>query len=301
MGEGWSDFVALLMAVRPEDAAVGANANYDGVYGPIGGFPTQSSTTPGNAYYFGFRRYPYSTDLGKNPLTFKHIAFGEPLPVGPPLSDNGYPNQEVHNTGEVWCSALWDCYAALLRDTGRLTFAQAQDRMRSYLVASLKLTPQNPTFVEARDAVLAAALAVDGQDYHAFCAAFAKRGLGDGAVAPARFASFNSPVTESFNCGSLVAVEPPADTPAALALSFASRGANPIRGDAHFALTLPTAGFVTVDVFDVHGRRVERLANGPLEAGQHDLHWTAPRAAGVYFAEMRALGQRRTVRTVVLN
>ena len=39
----------------------------------------------------------------------------------------------------------------------------------------------------------------------------------------------------------------------------------------------------------------------PFEAGVHDLRWSAPRAAGVYVADMRALGQRRTVRTVVLN
>jgi hypothetical protein len=114
------------------------------------------------------------------------------------------PNSEVHNTGEVWASMLWECYAALLDDTlggtPRLTFAEAQGRMRDYLVASLKMTPNQPTFVEARDAVLAVAAANDLVDHALFCAAFAKRGLGQGAVAPDRFSSNNSGVVESFSC-----------------------------------------------------------------------------------------------------
>lgn len=32
MGEGWSDFVALLMSVRPEDAAVASNSGWAGAW-----------------------------------------------------------------------------------------------------------------------------------------------------------------------------------------------------------------------------------------------------------------------------
>ncbi len=130
------------------------------------------------------RRYPYSTDMNINPLTFKHIVNGEPLPVGPPVAfgANGASNAEVHNTGEVWATMMWEAYASILRDTlganPRLTFAQAQDRMKLYLVASLKMTPSSPTFTEARDAVLAAAYATDAVDFVKFQLAFAKRGAG---------------------------------------------------------------------------------------------------------------------------
>jgi len=97
---------------------------------------------------------------------------------------------------------LWECYAALLRDTGRLTFDQARDRMRNYLVAGYKLTPPAPTFLQARDAVLAAAQAGDPTDYKLFCAAFAKRGAGQGAVAPPSGSTDNVGVTESYTiCG----------------------------------------------------------------------------------------------------
>ena len=119
------------MTVKPEDASVPSNPGYSGVYS-VAGYVMSNSITPSNAYYFGIRRYPYSTDLSKDPLTFRHIQDGVALPSGPPVAfgADGASNSEVHNTGEVWCSMLWECYASLLRDTGRLTFDQARDRMR---------------------------------------------------------------------------------------------------------------------------------------------------------------------------
>jgi hypothetical protein len=107
-------------------------------------------------------------------------------------------NSEVHNTGEVWASMLWECYSNLLNDTARLTFAQAQDRMKRYLVGGYKMMPTNPTFVSARDAILAVMLAQDAQDHAQCLAGFAKRGLGVGAIAPPAQSVDNSGVVESF-------------------------------------------------------------------------------------------------------
>jgi large repetitive protein len=197
MGEGWSDFVAMLMLVQASDATVPSNPNYSGTYA----ITTYAFGTPGfnNAFYFGIRRYPYSTDFTRNALTFKHIQDAALLPDGVPVAENGLPNSEVHATGEVWTSMLWECYAGLLRATGRLTFTQARDRMQSYLVASLKATPPNPTFTEARDALLSVAAANDPLDALAFATAFAKRGLGLNAVAPDRASIDNTPVVEDFS------------------------------------------------------------------------------------------------------
>lgn len=202
LGEGWGDFSALIMTVRPGDDLVASNPDFGGVYA-LAAYASNPSLAPSNSYYFGLRRYPYSTDLSLDPLTFRHITTGEPLPSGPPVSLTyvSSDNAEVHNTGEVWAVMLWECYAALLRDSGRLTFDQARDHMRDDLVTAFKLTPVNPTFVEARDAVLAAALASDHSDYTEFWAAFAKRGIGIGAVAPDRYSSDNSGVVESFLVG----------------------------------------------------------------------------------------------------
>ncbi len=175
MGEGWGDFLALLLTVQENDLQIASNANFNGVYAPAGAYVE-------NDYYFGLRRNPYSTNLAKNPLTFIDIA----------------SNVEVHASGEIWCSMLWECYTALLNDT-RYSFDEAQLRMKNYLVASLKLTPVNPTFVEARDAFLAAAGARDSADFRLFSQAFAKRGIGLTAEAPARESTNHSGIVEDFN------------------------------------------------------------------------------------------------------
>lgn len=200
MGEGWADFHSMLLVVKEADALVASNANFNGTYG-LAQYAMQPSDT--NASYWGIRRVPYSTDLMKDPLTFKHIQDNVALPTGIPVAfgQSGRDNSEVHNTGEVWATMLWECYAALLRDNTRLTFDQSRDRMRAYLVAAYKVTPLAPTFVDARDAVLASAVAADPTDFALFSAAFAKRGLGMLAVAPDKDAPDNRPVTESFITG----------------------------------------------------------------------------------------------------
>lgn len=205
MGEGWGDFTAMMLTVRENDTLTPSNANWGGVYA-IATYATSGvnfNAAANHGYYLGIRRTPYSTDMANyNAFTFKHIMNGVALPSGPPVATSGQPNSQVHNSGEVWANMLWECYASLLRDTQgatpRLTFQMAQDRMKSYLVSSLAMTPPAPTYVEARDAVLAAAYATDYTDYLLFWAAFAKRGMGVSAVAPDRSSTTHAGVVESF-------------------------------------------------------------------------------------------------------
>jgi hypothetical protein len=205
MGEGWGDFSALLLTTREEDATAMANANWTGAFAAA----AYATGPANNSAYNGIRRYPYSADLAKNPLTFRHIVNGTALPAvpAPAFGADGANNAEVHNGGEVWASMLWECYVALLRDTGRYTFAQARQAMREYLVASLKLTPINPTMTEARDAVLLAALARSSRDFELFASAFAKRGLGSLALAPPRGSATHAGAVESFAIGGVVALD----------------------------------------------------------------------------------------------
>ncbi|HZR37418.1 MAG TPA: M36 family metallopeptidase, partial [Nevskia sp.] len=192
MGEGWSDFDAMLLTVRPEDAAVSGNDKYQGAY-PLSTYVTFSQ-------YFGIRRTPYSTSFSIDPLTFKDISNGQPLPTTAPINGDtsGANNAEVHNTGEIWCNALWEVYAALLNDP-RYTFAQAKSRMQDYIIEGLKMTPNAPTMLEARDALLAAARATDAGDFALMAKAFAKRGMGVDAVGPDRADPDNAGITESYN------------------------------------------------------------------------------------------------------
>jgi len=203
LGEGWGDFTALLLTARKDDLLSPAGANWTGAY-QNGAYATAGG---GADFYYGIRRLPYSVDFAKNALTFKHIANGAALPATNAVSygEDGSFNAEVHATGEVWATMLWECYVGLLRDP-RYTFEQAQDRMKKYLVAGLKLTPIDPTLLEARDAILAAALAVDEADYKVLWEAFGRRGAGVGAIGPAKDSTNNQGVKESFFVGNDVQI-----------------------------------------------------------------------------------------------
>ncbi|MFP2957837.1 myxosortase-dependent M36 family metallopeptidase [Myxococcus sp. 1LA] len=200
MGEGWADVHALLMMVREgDDPARGAYA--------VGGYV--SGGGGGDGYYYGVRRAPYATApslaQSRNALTFRHIANGNPLPTSHPLAygQSGLGNSAVHSSGEVWASMLWECYVSLLQAH---PFQEAQDRMKRYLVAGYKATPVSPTFLEARDALLAVTAASDPADYLRFLQAFAKRGAGMGAKAPDRDSMDHVGVVESFDAGNLLEV-----------------------------------------------------------------------------------------------
>ena len=83
MGEGFADFHALLLLVKDEDRAA-ANAGFGGAY-PVSAYaesgPDFAPDVLSNAWYYGIRRYPYSRDMTKNPLTFRHIGDGVALPA----------------------------------------------------------------------------------------------------------------------------------------------------------------------------------------------------------------------------
>jgi extracellular elastinolytic metalloproteinase len=187
MGEGWGDFFAICMTSQSkDDFAKGAFA--------AGGWTDVTHDFMEN-YYFSIRRYPYSADMNKNPLTFKHIGNNVILPAGPPINSNPMGNNEVHNAGEVWCVMLWEVFVNLV---GKHGHAGGEERMLAYVIGGLKLTPVRPTFTQARDAILAAVSALDPGDLPQIKAGFAKRGIGQGAVSPPSNSDSLAGVVESF-------------------------------------------------------------------------------------------------------
>ena len=201
MDEGWADFISLLLVTRPEDIAT----QFRGTYG-VGSY-AQSIRRQGNpsfpAYYYGIRRVPYSADFSKNALSFRHIQSDVALPTGveTQFGEDGANNEEVHASGEVWATAVWECYVSLLNGRTTLTFDTVQTRMRNYTVATQKAVPSSPTFTEAKDAMLTVMLANDPGDHDLCARAFARRGLGQGAVSPIRFSTDHAGVVESFSHG----------------------------------------------------------------------------------------------------
>lgn len=178
LGEGWSDFMALALLSEPAD-------DIDGAYA-FGGYATKQLGRADflDNYYFGIRRYPYSTDLSKNPLTYQMISDKlrpntAQTPRNPVVGDL---SAEVHAEGEVWCAVLWDCRANLIRQYG----FEAGNRMILQLVVDgMKFSPPNPNFLEARDAILIAdRIRNNSVNQCALWAAFAKRGIGVSASSP---------------------------------------------------------------------------------------------------------------------
>jgi hypothetical protein len=182
LGEGWSDFFALALLADPV-------ADVDGAY-PMASYATYHGfgTLFEENYYYGIRRYPYCTDTNKNPLTFADIDPAKASPhtgvprnplLGPFRADQA---GEVHAQGEVWCMMLWEMRANLIRKLG----PDAGYVLALQLVTDgLKLSPPNPNFVQARDAILLAdRMMSGGANATEIWSAFAKRGLGFNAKAP---------------------------------------------------------------------------------------------------------------------
>jgi extracellular elastinolytic metalloproteinase len=170
MGEGWSDWWALMLLEKPTDTQYAAY--------PLGTYSIGQSLTGG-----GFRRKPYSYDMSIDPLTVD--AYG--------MSGSGggvSRSIEVHNTGEIWCSALWDMSWLLINKYGYspniaagynpATGNNKGNQLALRLVMdALKLQPANPSFKQARDAILQAdQVLTGGANQLQIWLAFARRGMG---------------------------------------------------------------------------------------------------------------------------
>ena len=146
-------------------------------------------------YYFGARRYPYSTNkAGVNPLTFGFLDPGV-SPDGPPLPypDSQIPrNRAVSNSelrsdfylvGTVWATVLLECRASLATAPSPLGMPAATQIAMQLVADGMKLDPTQVDFIRARDAILQADLIrYGGVHQTVLWRAFAKRGLGLDAV-----------------------------------------------------------------------------------------------------------------------
>ncbi|KAM5494743.1 Fungalysin/Thermolysin Extracellular metalloproteinase 5 [Microsporum audouinii] len=160
MGEGWGDFFATAIRLKPND---NRNANY--VHGEW-----VNNSPKGN------RLFPYSTSLKTNPLVY--------------TSCNKY--NEVHAIGTVWASILYEVLWNLIDKHGKNdgptpVFENGVPKDGKYLSLKLVLDgmaiqPCKPNFVQARNAIIDADKNLTkGANKCELWKAFAKRGLGTGA------------------------------------------------------------------------------------------------------------------------
>ncbi len=184
MSEGWSDFYALALlfnnADYPPDAPY-AFANY-ALYNYRGRTDN---------YLYGFRRYPYCSDKTVNPLTFADVD-DVTLDISGGIAPSTilwsrFGGLEAHNAGEIWANTLWDVRSRIINDpAGADGDVEGGGEITLQIVTdALKMTPSNPSYVDARDALLDVDCATNGCANEAsIWGGFANRGLGYGAVAP---------------------------------------------------------------------------------------------------------------------
>jgi hypothetical protein len=206
MGEGWSDYFAISMNADPTDDP---NAVYC-----VGGYTTYQ-LAPGfvDNYYFGIRRFPFSTDPSKNPMTYADIdGAQQSYPPGIPRNSLiASTANEVHNVGNLWGNILLETRANLWAGHG---FA-ANDQLMQLVVDGMKLDPGTPNFLQARDAILQADIAdYGGADLPEIWTAFAKRGCGFSATSPSGdttsgiVEAFDLPIVFTYPNGVPVQLEP---------------------------------------------------------------------------------------------
>ena len=182
MGEGWSDYFALMFTIEPGD--LGTDSRGIGNY--LIGAPINGD---------GIRPYPYSTDLSINPQTYDHIKT-----VSVP-----------HGVGSVWCTMLWEMTWGLIEQYGYdpdIYQGNGGNNLALRLVTeALKLQPCSPGFVDGRDAILRAdTLLNGGVNSCIIWNAFAKRGLGVSADQGSNFdeddgtEAFDTPIGTPANC-----------------------------------------------------------------------------------------------------
>jgi hypothetical protein len=158
MGEGWSDIFAIVLEMESVDT--------DRTPKAVGQYVTGDTQR-------GVRQFGYSTNLTANPLRF---------------SDAGR-TQQVHQLGEIWASMLFEGYWNMVNKNGfDIAFRTNPDGNRGNnmflkdVVTGMKLQPCNPTFIQARDAILQADQQLfNGANRCELMRGFAKRGMGANA------------------------------------------------------------------------------------------------------------------------
>jgi len=175
-GEGWSDFMSVIFTIRPGDTPTTNR-----------GVGTYALNQPTNGV--GIRPAPYTTDFAVNNFTYQRTR-----------------TQAVpHGVGFVFNTILWEVMWELVNSLGG-TIGDIYDHdgphgnqiLMRLVIEGMKLQPCDPGFVDARDAIIAADVALyGGAHVEALWEGFARRGLGFSASQGS--SSTNADNTEAFN------------------------------------------------------------------------------------------------------
>jgi len=159
MGEGWSDWFGMTMTASPADRPTTPR-----------GVGTYVSFQPADG--LGIRPTQYTTDMSVNPATYASVA--DVVNISQP-----------HGIGYVWNSMLWEVYWNLVdrygfnADIYGLWSSGGNNLAFQLVMDGMKMQPCRPGFVDGRNAILAADVALTGgKNQCEIWRGFAKRGLG---------------------------------------------------------------------------------------------------------------------------
>ena len=289
MGEGWSDFFALMLTNQPNATAA--------VPRGIGTFAVGQANDG-----LGIRPARYSPDFAVNNYTYKKT---NGLTT---INNLGQTVPHVHSIGFIWATMLWDLHWKYVEKYGYNSDVTANPNSGSAKVFQtvmdgLKLQGCNPSFITGRNAIIAADQAsTGGANKCMIWSVFAKRGLGvnanPGLTKPASSSAADvlaaiSDQTEDFTV--------PAECSATAATVQSNFGKsvtiypNPARNEVYFKTTDQTRGKVFVTIYDASGKialqeKVE-MNNGAVNISKL--------SNGVYIAKGEGFGIQFTEKIIV--
>lgn len=270
MGEGWSDFFALMLTNQPGATAavprgIGTYATSEPITG-LGIRPAQYSPDPlVNSYGYG----------DTNGMEYTN-TLGQIVP-------------DVHSIGFVWATMLWDLHWKYVEKYGYSSDVMANSfngstRVLQLIVDGLKLTPTNPGFIQGRNAILAAEEATtQGKDKCLIWSVFAHRGLGVNASAGSatnindQVQDFTEPTPDP-RCTLLAT----SDVAANKAISIYP---NPAKNEFFLKSVNNISGKVNVEIYDASGKLITSQKISATDAVN-----TQALQNGVYLVKVTGLG-----------
>ena len=281
MGEGWSDFFALMLTNRPgDDASV-----------PRGMGTYVIGETPAGV---GIRPSKYSPDF-----TVNNYTYGKTNGMVYPNA-NGGSSLDVHSIGFVWATMLWDLHWKYVEKYGYSSDVlsstpNGSTKVLQLVTDALKLQACNPSFIDGRNAILAAELATtEGQDKCMIWKVFAKRGLGVNASAGVKNNIYDQ--VESFDlpveCGSLATEEVKSAKENKVSIY-----PNPARDEFFINFPSKTLGKVSVELYDMSGKLVS--SEDKISPDAKKAISTSRLVNGTYVVKVKGLGFEATSKVMV--
>lgn len=278
MGEGWSDFFALMLSNSPNDNA--------GVPRSVGTYASGQTTTGA-----GLRTAKYSPDFSINNYTYADTN-------GLELEEDGEIVADVHAIGFIWASMLWDLHWKYAEKYGYSSDVTANinsgsARILQLVTDALKLQICNPTFIDGRNAILSAEmLTTKGENRCMIWNTFARRGLGLNALAGSK-----TDINDQVEDFSVPKDCTDGNSNISIDRSQIKIYPNPAKDEFYVYLKDFTIGKVNVQVYDMTGKLVvseERFSpDSRIPVSTKDFE------NGVYVVKLQGLGIDITSKVIV--